>query len=256
MSVPNIEKLFQYLQCFSKDGIEFNGITISEPITSVKLNSKAFYTDYCDNCGCCDPPESNLYSKSEYLRILNCKDEVFTEYGLDPSYLHTLRDGLHLRKANINGEDVELYEFKQLENIMYLPNRGKEIKRCTWCFKSEDNKFKCRIHPVESITCIMPHLRVFHIKGTGRSSIGICQFGRNHMLKCPVILKPPEDEIQFNKNKDNVIFKLSRLNEVGLDLNIKTHLPRVIEYISEITFKNHKDAIGKNMITSYQRKLF
>ena len=102
----------------------------------------------------------------------------------------------------------------------------------------------------------MPHLRVFHIKGTGRSSIGICQFGRNHMLKCPVILKPPEDETQFNKNKDNVIFKLSRLNEVGLDLNIKTHLPRVIEYISEITFKNHKDAIGKNMITSYQRKLF
>ena len=50
MSIPNVEKLFQYLQCFSKHPIEYNETKIGDQITQIKLNSTLFYSDNCLNC--------------------------------------------------------------------------------------------------------------------------------------------------------------------------------------------------------------
>lgn len=257
MSVPNIEKLFQYLKCFSKSGIVFNGEKISEPITSIKLNSTIFNCDGCMNCGSCDPPESNLYSESEYQRIKNCTKEEFDKAGLDYSYLEILRDNLHEVYFEINGKTITIYEYKQAKNVLYMKSKNKEYLRCSWCFCADESMgiYKCRIHPVESITCIMPHLKTYHNSNSGHSSLGINQFGRNWALKCPVLLKAPSNEAEFNHNKSNVLFKLNRLNEVGDDLNIETYLPEVINYISEIPYENYKNYLEKNMIST-SKKLF
>lgn len=249
MSIDNINKLLQYLQCVSIEPIKFEdkGI-IGDKITSICLNSKFFYTDSCNMCGGCDPAESNIYTSFEYQQIQNCNIEIFKESGLDTKYLQILRDGLYPKNYTINDKVVTVWCYDNVENLLYLPTREKVIHRCSWCFQDYDRTFKCRIHPVESITCIMPHLRIFHVKGSNKSSIGICQFGRNWALKCPVMLVPPEDEEQFKLNKQNRIDKLVRLNQVGLDLNIKTHIPRIIEFIMDIQYDNYHNYLNKDIL--------
>ncbi len=255
MSIPNVEKLFQYLQCFSKHPIEYNETKIGDQITQIKLNSTLFYSDNCLNCGGCDPAESNIYTISEYTNIMNCKDDEFVKADLDPTYLHKLQNGLRSKKLNINHQDVTVWEYKQESNELYLPSREKILARCTWCFKDLDNKFKCRIHPVESITCIMPHLKVFHVKGSCRSSIGLHQFGRNWALKCPVSLTEPQTVEEFEYNKYHVIDKLKRLNQCSLDLNIDSYIPEVISNIEKQEFgKFNEMIIDLNQVK--QRKLF
>ena len=265
MSVPNIEKLFQYLKCVAREPIRYEGylspsgkyrltkelceyLKDEPPIQSIRLNDTFFYNDTCLNCGGCDPAESNIFTVSEYDKILSITDDEFIEYGLDPKYLHELRDGIYTVTHMINEADIDVYVFDQIENQLYLPTRSRELKRCSWCFKDNEARFKCRIHPVESITCMMPHLRFFHAHKSPNSSMGIHQFGRNWALKCPVALTPPENEEQFERNKQNRVEKLEKLNVVGLDLNIKTYIPEIIEYIEQIDFENHKDYLNVNML--------
>ena len=268
MSVPNIEKLFQYLQCVSVSPIEFGGYfnatmpknetkqIIGDQISDIRLNAHFFDNDGCIMCGGCDPAESNVFTYSEYQDIKNCTSQKFIDCGLDPKYLTLLQTGLHEDFCVINGKEVSIWVYPQVNNEFYLPTREKILNRFTWCFKDSEKRFKCRIHPVESITCIMPHLRIFHVKGTHKSSIGISQFGRNWALKCPVILTECENAEQFYRNKQNRVKKLIKLNQVGLDLNIETYLPEVIDYIQGIEFQNYKNFLGKNVISSKCKKLF
>ena len=212
MSVPNLDKLFQYFKCVAKEPIEFSGYCSAsrnwgfigyvslDKITEIQINSGFFLTDTCQMCGGCCPAESNVYTKSEFEAIQNCKDEDFLDAGLKPAYLHKLRSGLIEEKYVINGSVVSVYVYKLEPNRLYLPTREKIISRCTWCYQESDTIFKCRIHPVESITCIMPHLRIFHFSGHGKSSIGLAQFGRNWALKCPIDLIEPQTEEQFENN--------------------------------------------------------
>ena len=266
MSVPNIEKLFQYLQCFSIEPIEYCSsltdftdnkiITIGDKITDIRLNYAFFYNDNCQMCGGCDPAESNIFTSSEYEQIKACQDEIFIEAGLDPAYLHQLKENLYKSTCVINGKEVSIYIYKQEPNELFLPTRGKIIKRCSWCFQDSEKRFKCRIHPVESITCIMPHLRTYHFKGSNKASLGVTQFGRNWALKCPVELTPPKNKDQFEYNKSNRIAKLERLHQVGLDLNIPTYLPQVIDYVKNTHFTDYESRLDVNVLSKKQRSLF
>lgn len=258
MSVPNIEKLFQYLSAVSLEPIQLGWVqtarksyppqVFGDKIDSVVLNPTFFHTDHCLMCGGCDPAESNLFTESEYQRILSCKDAEFTSVGLDPAYLHMLKAGLEQVFYEINGKTVPAYLFKQQKNIMYLPIRNKELTRCTWCFQEDSKRFKCRIHLVESITCVMPHLRFYHSPGKSKSSMGLHQFGRNWALGCKVEFDEPQTEYEFEANKQNRIEKLKQLNQCGLDLNIPTHIPQILEFIEDCDFENYKERIKVNML--------
>lgn len=239
MSVPNLEKLFQYLQCFSIHPIEFQGQIIGDEIYEIKLNDTLFYTDNCMMCGGCDPAESNVYTATEYKRIVESTEEDFQKAGLDFKYLTKLKDGLCSKELNINNKIIKVWEYKNEHNELYLPTREKVLKRCTWCYQDDTHTFKCRIHSVESITCVMPHLRTYHVKGSHRASLGIYQFGRNWALKCPVVLQPPHDEVEFEHNKASVIAKLEHLHQVGADLNISTRIPEVIDVIHQQKFEKY-----------------
>lgn len=268
MSIPNIEKLFQYLHCVSKSPIEYGGYwdekrdswrggkTIGDKIDDIRLNEHFFDTDACHMCGGCDPAESNVYTKSEYEHIQAVNEADFIQAGIDPKYLTKLRLGLHPRSHKINGQSIIVHVYEQEPNSLYLPTRDKVIDRCTWCFQENETTFRCGIHVVESITCIMPHLRFFHVSGSNRASIGISQFGRNWALKCPVILTPPDNEEQFEINKGNRIQKLERLNQIGLDLNIDTYIPEILDYISTLNFSNYSYALNRNVLAPRTISLF
>lgn len=261
MSINNLDKLFQYFHCVSTspiifDGQYLNGLSsnhinrtvIGDQINSIKLNKNFFLNDTCENCGCCCPPESNVYSKSEYEKILNISSQEIKEHRLDPSYREKLQEKLKQENFIINEKVVPVYVYQLDTNYLKLKSKEKEIKRCSWCFNRED-KFMCRIHNLTSITCKMPHLRIFHVNGKHCSSIGISQFGRNWALGCPVVFSEPKDESQFEYNKKNRIDKLQHLNDVGNDLNIETYLPKVIDYIQEnINFNNYKNHLNIDIL--------
>ena len=271
MSVPNIEKLFQYLKCVAKEPIRYEGYLTStgkfrlpkeiveyldEPkINFIKLNSTFFDNDYCLNCGGCDPAEANIFTATEYKKILETTDQDLEDYGLDPRYLHQLKNGLYSMTHMINEADIDVWVYPQDVNQLYLPTRSREIKRCSWCFQSAKSKFKCRIHPITSITCVMPHLRFYHMHKSSKTSVGIHQFGRNWALKCPVTFTPPETEDQFNKNKQNRIEKLIRLNQAGQDLNIETYLEDVIGYVQNIEYEDYEDHLNINIIDTKKHSI-
>lgn len=267
MSVPNIEKLFQYLHCVSKNPITFSGrfdpdkekyipeIICKDKITDIRLNSRFFLTDSCQMCGGCCPAESNVYTSSEYESIQKFTSDDMKKFNLDASYLDKLKSGLIQETYIINDEKVSIWVYRKELNQLYLPTREKIIDRCSWCYQESEKIFKCRIHPIESITCIMPHLRIFHVNGSNRSSIGISQFGRNWSLKCPVDLTDPQTEEQFNLNKENRIGKLIRLHRVGQDLNIETYIPQIIDYLDIVNFRNYENYLGVNILNR-QKRLF
>ena len=268
MSVPNIEKLFQYFHCISKEPIQFasrfdidkneykNEIVCKDKITNIKLNKGFFLTDKCNMCGGCCPPESNLYTQSEYDKIQKFKYSDMVSFDLAPSYLDKLKSRLREESYSVNGKVIKIWVYKKESNQLYLPTREKIIERCSWCYQESETVFKCRIHPIESITCIMPHLRIFHVNGSNKSSIGISQFGRNWALKCPIEFEEPQSENQFLINKQNRIDKLNKLYEVGSDLNIDTYVPEIIKYVENIDFKNYKQYLNINILQKKPKSLF
>ena len=256
MTVDNISKLLQYLAVVSKDTVKVvnkKGIeeTYGDKIESICLNKTFFYSDSCFMCGGCCPSESNVYTESEYKAIKDATHKTYEVWGLDYSYNEKLKEGLHVQTVTINNKDIHVYQYNKDENIMYLPVRGREINRCSWCFEDNQHHYKCRIHPVRSITCIMPHLRFFHKSKSHSTSMGISQFGRNWQLGCKVAFKEPESEKEFDDIKLSRISKLERLNQVGLDMNIETYLPEVINKIDDLKFDNYKNFINQNLIDSY-----
>ena len=265
MSVPNIEKLFQYFHCIAKEPITFSGryepdkntyvseLVCKDKITEIRLNKGFFLTDSCQMCGGCCPAESNVYTQSEYEVIQKFNDSDMESFGLDSQYLNKLKNGLESETYIINDKPITIWIYKQELNKLYLPTREKIVDRCSWCYQESDKIFKCRIHPIESITCIMPHLRMFHFNGSHKSSIGISQFGRNWALKCPVSLIEPTTEDQFESNKQDRIEKLLKLNKIGLDLNIDTYIPQIIEYLDDINFKNYKHYLNRNILNKSHR---
>lgn len=275
MSVSNIDKLLQYLKCVAVQPIKYYGkldrdsgiqtyddsgnlITIvgsTTPIQSIKLNDSFFHTDSCLNCGGCDPAESNTFTQSEYDRIMEADPSLFKDYGLDPEALQILKTSLVEHIHIINGKRVSTYSYKQVKNFMYLPVRGRELDRCSWCFQDSFCKFKCRIHPVTSITCKMPHLRFYHLNNSKNTSMGIYQFGRNWALKCPVKFFPPTSEEEFEINKGNRIEKLKQLEQVSQDLNIQTYLPQVISYVEEIQFDDYTEHLNKNILPPQRKNI-
>ena len=100
-----------------------------------------------------------------------------------------------------------------------------ERERCHWLFEKEGTH-RCRIHPIRSVTCGMPHCRVFLNKNTRTSTIGLSQFGRNWALKCPVVFGAVDEESTLSR-----IHWLDILNRVSQDLGIDTFLPEILTYL-------------------------
>lgn len=253
--MDNISKLLQYIVPFSKVSIECDGKIHDKATNSIKLSSSFFYVDRCNSCGCCCPPESNVYTVSDKDRIDSVTDEFLTDYGLDPEFMHMFKQALIEETHSINGHDVHVWVYKLVKNEMYLPQKGKSIFRCSQLFEHPMG-YRCKIHPVRSITCITPHLRVFHNK-TGNVSLGISQFGRNWALNCPVVFSEASNYEEWNSAKQDRLFKLERILEAANDFGVETYIPDVLNYIQNIDYENYREYLNKNIIDTIKvRKLF
>lgn len=255
----NIDKILQYLVPFSKEPIHIDDDVIDYPITSIVLSDKFFDVDGCNMCGHCCPPEHNVYTQFEYDTIMNYKIEDLDSYGLPRHYVEELRSNLVKSKHAINGKEISLYTFAKHFPMMFLPRKGengKEVPRCYWVHKREDQHIVCGIHPVRSITCRMPHMRVFHNKKSGRVSITNTQFGRNWALGCLIEFYKPANEDEFAYVKSGRLEKLEYLLRISDDFNVKTYLPEVIAYVKQIGFDNYQSYLGKNILDKQPKKLF
>ena len=255
----NIDKILQYLIPFAKEDIEIDDEAISYDITSIVLSDKFFEVDGCNMCGHCCPPEHNVYTQFEYDYIMSYDLDELEGYGLPRHYIEELRQNLVESTHRINGRNVKLYTFAKPFPMMFLPRKGengKEVPRCYWVHKREDGHIVCGIHPVRSITCRMPHMRVFHNKRSGHVSITNSQFGRNWALGCLVEFHQPSTQEEFDMVKKGRLVKLQYLNEIAKEFNIKTYLPEVIQYVDKIQFNNYQSYLGKNILNKQPKKLF
>lgn len=255
----NIDKIFQYLIPFAKTEVQVDSTLSNYPITSIVLSEHFFDVDSCNMCGHCCPPEHNVYTQFEYDEIMSYDVSNLESYGLPANYIEELRQGLVKSEHIVNGNVVFLYTFAKPFPTMFLPRKGengKEVPRCYWVHKREDGHIVCGIHPVRSITCRMPHMRVFHNKRSGRVSITNSQFGRNWALGCLVEFYPPIDESQFEQVKSGRLEKLEYLLRIADDFNVKTYLPEVIEYVKAIRYDNYPQYLCRNIIERRAKKLF
>lgn len=250
MSVSNIKKIMQYILPLSKKAITIDDTVFDTARKSIILSPTFFYVDSCDSCGkCCCISENLLLTQTEYERLMAYTDQDFIDYGLEVENLHNLQNTIVPKKHIINGKEVTIYICPQRKQTMVIdtkdPNKERDV--CYHLFKLKDGVYRCKIHPVRSITCRMPHTRIFH-SSSGSTSIGISQYGRNWALGCQIQFRAPKDEAEFDEIKASKIAQFEYLNQVAEDINCETYIPDIIEYIKKTTYSNHTNRLGINLL--------
>lgn len=229
MSEESSLKILEYIDKVSKEFIMLDGQIFGTPPTdAVILNESFFWKDDCHMCGRCCPNETTVWTKEGVQRMAKAVEGDFTRWGLNYNVLYEIQDRIEEKVHTINGKEVLFFvsaKDKSSEAFkLSWPDR-KEQQRCHWLFE-KDGTYRCKIHPVRSVTCGMPHCRFFHNSNTHNTTIGVSQFGRNWALKCPVKFGAvDEDSVQSR------ILWLERLNATAEDCGIETFLPEVLDYL-------------------------
>lgn len=253
MSVNNLSKIMQYILPLSKGLVTIDDQVFDKPKKRLSLSSTFFDVDDCLSCGKCCVAENLLLTQFEYENLMNYTDQDFIDYGLDVTDLHTLQTTIVPKKYTINGKEITVYECPEKYQTRYLTTKrtDKEINVCYHLFEKREGVYMCKIHPVRSITCRMPHTRIFS-NSQGTVSIGISQFGRNWALGCGVKFRSPKDEEEFESVKSSKIAQFEYLLQVAKDINCDTYLPELIDYMKRATFSNYHDLLGKDLLESFK----
>lgn len=245
--MKNIDKILHYIKFFAKNPIEIDGRVEERKKNGIRLATTFFMTDDCIQCGRCCIGEDHVYTEHEWRRILNCPDSDFEEADLPIFRLKELRENTFPESHIINGKEIKVYVHKCPKTEMFIPAKGRVKQTCNWLFE-QNGLYRCGIHPVVSMTCDLPHTRMFHAR-EGVVSIGTAQYGRNWAMRCPISFHKPKDEDEFNTIKERRIAKLQSISDCAFDMNIKdTYIPEIIQYIRSIPYENHEDALGVNFI--------
>lgn len=229
MSVESSVKILEYINKVAKEPIVVNGEPFgTPPAVRVVLSDSFFQRDDCTMCGKCCPNETTVWTREGMNRILSAQLDDFSKWGLSYHVTSELIDRIQRQVININGNEVEFFvsDKDKRSEALYVewPDR-KGRPRCHWLFE-QNGTYRCRIHPVRSITCGLPHCRFIHSRSTGTTTIGLSQFGRNWRLKCPIEFGPfDEASVQTR------IFWLELLYETAKDCGIDTFLPEILNYL-------------------------
>lgn len=229
MSVESSTKILEYINKVSKEAITVDGQPFGHaPVSRVVLNDTFFFKDDCTMCGKCCPNETTVWTTEGINRINATTVEEFERWGLDYGITSELGQRIHTQILDINGKLVPFFisDKDAAKDAFRLgwPNR-KEQPRCHWLFEKEGT-YRCRIHPVRSVTCGMPHCRFFHNQNSQTTTIGVSQFGRNWALRCPIEFGPFDEESVKSR-----ILWLERLNATAQDCGIETFLPEILDYL-------------------------
>lgn len=230
MSVESSIKILEYINKVAKEPILLDGQPFGNPPAQrVVLNDSFFWKDDCTMCGKCCPNETTVWTQEGWDRIRNAHPDDFSKWNLSYGVMFELQNRVKPQIININGKEVEFFVSDKDKNSeafrLEWPDR-KEQPRCHWLFE-KDGTYRCRIHPVRSVTCGLPHCRFFHSKATRTTTIGVSQFGRNWRLKCPVEFGQMVDEASTQSR----ILWLERLFATAQDCGIDTFLPEILHYL-------------------------
>lgn len=229
MGIESSLKLLDYVNKVAKEPIILDGQPFGvKPVLRVALKESFFYKDDCVMCGRCCLNETTAWTTEGMNRIHASTPADFEKWGLDYGVLKEVNERMKTAVVDINGKNVPFFvcaKDKASEAFrLSWPDR-KESPRCHWLFEKEGT-YRCRVHPVRSVTCGMPHCRFYHNANTHSTSIGVSQYGRNWALKCPVEFGPYDEESVQSR-----ILWLDRLNAVADDCGIKTFLPEILDYL-------------------------
>lgn len=229
MSVESSVKILEYINKVAKEPIMVNGEPFGNPPAQrVVLNDSFFWKDDCTMCGKCCPNETTVWTTEGMNRVNSTTAEEFERWGLDFGVMSELHKRIKTHIIHINGKTVPFFtsdkdSAKEAFRLRW-PDR-KEQPRCHWLFE-KDGTYRCRIHPVRSVTCGMPHCRFFHSQASHTTTIGLSQFGRNWALKCPVEFGEVDESSTQTR-----IFWLERLYATAEDCGIDTFLPEILYYL-------------------------
>jgi len=245
--MKNIDKILHYIKFFAKHPIEIDGEIQERKRNGFRLAPTFFHTDDCIQCGRCCIGEDHVYTEHEWQRILSCPDKEFEDENLPVFRLHELRENTFPETHVINGKEITVYVHKCPKTEMFIPAKGRVKQTCNWMFE-QNGLYRCGIHPVVSMTCDLPHTRMFHAR-EGTVSISTAQYGRNWAMGCPITFRPPKDKEEFEYIKNRRIAKLQSIADCASDMNIQdTYIPEIIEYIQSIPYENYEDALGYDFI--------
>lgn len=244
----NIDKILHYIKFFAKSPIEIDGRIEERKKTGIRLAPTFFNSDDCIQCGRCCIGEDHVYTEHEYKWIMECPKSEFEKEGLPYFRLLELRENTFPEKHTINGKEINVYVHKCPKTEMFIPAKGRVKETCNWMFE-QNGLYRCGIHPVSSMTCDLPHTRMFHAR-EGSVSIGTAQYGRNWAMGCPITFHAPKDEEEFTYIKNRRMAKLQSIADCASDMNIlDTYIPEILDYIKPIPFNNYESALGHDFIT-------
>ncbi|MBQ2856688.1 MAG: hypothetical protein IJE78_06130 [Bacteroidaceae bacterium] len=249
MSVNNLSKIIQHLEPLHIGPLVVDGKQYDRPKIWLKLSPTFFDVDSCFGCGkCCLHVAQNLVlTQSEYEHLMKCTENDFIEYGLDPSKLPILQNSMKPTHHVVNGKEITLYRDSSKLQSLYSSEQDKQVDTCPYLFKNAEGLYRCGVHPVRSITCRMPHLRVFYTNH-GCVSVGISQYGRNWRIGCEVQFQKCKAAEQFEQIKSQRIDQLKYLLRVAEDCNFNTYLPALIEYAQHATFSNYEQFLNRDIM--------
>lgn len=226
MSQESTVKLLDYINKVAREPMIVNGQPFgAPPVKEIFINESFFWKDGCQMCGKCCPNETTVWTHTRIHEVSMSTEEDFTRWGLDREVLHEISSRIQTVIVNVNSKDVPFFVSpadKDPQRVEWEDR--KEQPRCHWLFE-KDGTYRCRIHPVRSVTCGMPHCRFFHNTHTHKTTIGLSQFGRNWALKCPVEFSPYIDEESVRSR----MLWLSRLQDAADDCGVRTWLPEILD---------------------------
>ena len=250
MSIESSTKILEYINKVSKEFMIVDGNAFGyAPVDRVVLNESFFLKDDCKMCGKCCPNETTVWTKEGLDRINSAIPADFERWGLDFSSVDEIISRMKTVVHSINGKNIEFYVSDRDSNSEAFKlswDDRKEQMRCHWLFEKEGT-YRCRIHPVRSVTCGMPHCRFFHSETAHETTttIAVSQFGRNWALKCPVEFNEVDEESVQTR-----ILWLQRLNDSANDVGVETYLPEILEYLNAGTRVPH------SFVHHVRRRLF
>lgn len=260
MGLNNIDRTIEYIIPFAKGDIEIDGEIRHEPINSIQLSEDFFNIDSCVMCGYCCLYTKNVYTQSEYDRIMSydLKDLESYDPPLPAKFIEDLRIDLAPSKHTVNGKEVILYTSAKEPINIFLPKRGqakgRNVDRCHYMYERPDGYRVCGIHPVRSVTCRIPHLRVNRNRRLGKVYITTTAYGRNWAIGCPVKFPKPQNREQFEASKAEKLEKLENILSIAQEYNVDTWLPQVIEYVKSIPFEGYENFLTVNIIEKKAHK--
>jgi len=275
----SVFKLIKYLGYLTKEpiSVEIEGVVQKyDPSDRVMISDKFFRNFECVSCGrCCQGKFSLAYTSSDLWRCDPSNEEVrssinrvlsthvgekvlllslgatvakeisncFSSYDLLYSNLKSIP--IQISRKVYTNKQCEKIEILTLFDKMFLYSN--EGKRCKFLFE-KDGKWLCGVHELNPTHCKLPHIQIDKTKHSTR--LIKRQYGRNWALGC----KAKCTAFNYKVFCEWDLACLRRLEANMKDLQLKTWLPEIVEYLERNKEKFKKGDLPKSSVIIYDKQ--